>query len=105
MRMNITSPFGYQKHEKKNLQPRFFHRVVPYLSNNILLATEYKTTIKSLHSEAVSQSISSQVHDCVLQTSSSQIAAEEANLPRPYRPSVSSSVHHFVAPSISIVRG
>ena len=45
--------------------------------------TSYKSIIKFLNNETVSQAKSSLAPNGVLQTSSSQIEAEEANLPRP----------------------
>ena len=47
------------------------------------------TTIKSLHSNAVSDSKSLLSHSRFLQTASPHIAPEEANLPRPYRATLS----------------
>jgi len=63
---------------KQTLQSRFLHCVVPYLSSGIIPPTDYVTTIKSLHTEAVSDFKS-------LQTASPKIVPEKANLPRPYR--------------------
>ena len=45
----------------------------------------YWTTIKSLHTKAVSDLNSVLSHNGVLQTASPQIAPDEVNLPRPYR--------------------
>ena len=78
------------------------HNFASYLSNDILPTTNYKAIVKSLHTEMISQSISS---NRLLKTASPKVgAAEEANFPRPYRTSLS-QLHPFVAPSIPIVRG
>ena len=66
---------------KQTLQSRFLHCVAPYLSNGILSPSDYSTTIKSLHTKAVSFS---NLLTLNLQTASPQIAAEEANLSKPY---------------------
>ena len=78
---------GFQKHEIHPLF-RLLHRLAPYLSNDILHTTDYKSTIKYLLTETVSQSTSSLVPNCFLQCSL-HIATEEANLPSQYRTSLS----------------
>ena len=55
----------------------FLHHFAPCLSNDILLTTSYKTTIKPLHNENVSQSISLLASNRFLQVISLQITAEE----------------------------
>ena len=67
---------------KQTLQSRFLHCVAPNLSSGILPTTDYGTTIKSLHTKAVSDSKYLLSHNSVLQTASLHIAPEEANLPR-----------------------
>ena len=57
--------------------------------------TDYGTTIKPLHTRAVTIFKSFLSTNRVFQSASPQIAPEEANLPRPYK----------IAPSIPIVRG
>ena len=88
---------------KNDLQSRFLHRVAPYLSNGILYTSDYGTIIKSIHTKAVSDSKSYLTLN--LQTASLQIATEVSNLSRLIGPSIPNSVHHFVVPSIPIVRG
>ena len=87
---------------KKNLQSQFPHRVAPYIWYDFLPTSNYGTTIKSLHTEAVSDTKSLLTRNRVLQTDSPQIAAEEANPPHPYRTTLSqhrssfySSIHSY----------
>ena len=94
-------PFGYQRHEK-TLLSRFFHRVAPYQSNGVLPTSNYGTTVKFLHTETVSKSISFLARNSFLHTASPQIPTEEANLPRPHmttlsqhRSSFCSSLHFY----------
>ena len=69
----------------KCLLSRFLHYVAPYLSSGILPPTGYGTSIKSLHTRAVTTSKSLLSPNRVLQIASPKIAPEETNLPRPYR--------------------
>ena len=55
----------------------------------ILPTTDYWMIIKSLHTKDVSDSKSLLSHNHVLLTTSQQIAPEEANLPRPYKSTLS----------------
>ena len=74
----------------------------PHLSSGILPPTDYETTIKSLHTRAVTISKTFLSHNRVLQTASPQISPEEAKLPRSYkstlpqiRSSFCSSLHSY----------
>ena len=69
---------------KQTLQSQFLNCFAPCPSSDILPSFDYGTSIKSLHTKAVSDYKSLLTHDCVLQTAFPQIAQEEANLPRPY---------------------
>ena len=80
----VTSPLGIRD-KKKTLQSRFFRHVALYLSNSVFPTYNYGTTIKFLHNTAACDSISLLTSNSVLHTASPQIAAREANLPRPYR--------------------
>ena len=87
---------------KHTHQSRLLQCVAPHLSSGIIPPTDYGTTIKSLHTRAVSISKSFLSHNRVLQTVSPQIAPEKANLPRPYsitlsqlRSSFCSSLHSY----------
>jgi len=51
----VTSSSDIRK-MKQNFQSRFLHCIAPYLSSGILPPTDYGTTIKSLHTKAVSDS-------------------------------------------------
>ena len=70
--------------KEETLKSRFLHRVAPYLSNDIIPTTEYKTTIEYLHTEAGYRFIDNLAENSVFETSFTEIAVEE-NLPRPYR--------------------
>ena len=87
---------------KQTLQSRLLHCVAPHLSNGILPPTDYGTTIKSLHTRAVTISKSLLSHNRALQTASPQIDLEKVNLPRHYRCTLSqlsfsfySSLHSY----------
>ena len=87
---------------KQTFQSRFLHCAAPYVSSVNLLPTGYGTTIKSLHTKAISDYKSLLSHNPVLQTVSPQITPEETNLPRPYRTTLSqlrlsfcSSLHSY----------
>ena len=77
------------------LQSWFLHRVIQYLSNVILPTLSYKTILKSLHNETVSQFI------LLLQIYSPQISAEEVNLLRPSRNSFSQLHSSFCSSLLS----
>ena len=85
---NLVTSLSGIRNMKWTLQYQFLYRVAPYLSNNILPITEYKTTVKSIHSEAVFKFISSLADNHDLHTSSPQIARKEVNFPLPYRTSL-----------------
>ena len=82
----VTSSSGI-RNMKQNLQSRFLHYVAPYLLSGILPLTDYGTNIKSLHTIAVFGSVL--FNNRILRTASPKIAPEEANLPRPYRSTLS----------------
>ena len=97
----VTSPSA-SRDMKQTFQSWFLHVVAPHLSSGILAPAEYGTTIKSLHTRAVAASESLLSPNRVLQTASPQITPEEANLPRPYRNTLSqfcssscSSLHSY----------
>jgi len=56
-----------------------------YLSNDVVPTAENKSTIKSLHSHAVSLSMDNLTANRVLQITSPQLAVEAKYLPHPYR--------------------
>ena len=68
---------------KQTFQSRFLHYIASYLSSDILPPTDYGSTIKFLHTKAVSDSKSLLSHSRVFQTASPQIPPEQENLPRP----------------------
>ena len=94
-----TSGFRNMKHTR---QAGFLHHVDLYLSNDILPKTSYKTTIKSLHNETVSQSISPSAPNNSIPFP--QIAAEGVILPLQDFLPFPSSVHLSTDPSVHIVR-
>ena len=89
---------GYQK---QILQSRFLHHVA-CISRTIFIILP-TTDYKSLHTGTVPQTISSLASIRVIQTFSPEIAAEEANLPHPYRTSLS-QLHSYCCSSLHYYR-
>ena len=77
-------PFEYQKHET-NSSISVSSMCCSVSIEQYSTPSDYETTIKSLHTKTVSDSNSLLSYNRVLQTVSSQIAPEEANLTRLYR--------------------
>ena len=97
----VIFPSG-SRNKKQTFRSRLLHNVASHLSSGILPPTNYWTTIKSLHTRAVTITKSLLSPNRVLQTASPQITPEEANLPRPYRNTLSqfcssscSSLHSY----------
>ena len=80
----VTAPSG-PRQMKYTLQSRFLPTVAPYLTNGTLPPDTYRATIASLHTSAVSASISSRPPNRVLQEPAPPVSEEERTLPRPYR--------------------
>ena len=80
----VTAPSG-PRNMKQTLQSRFLPTVAPYLTNGTLPPTTFKATLKSLHTSAVSSTISSRPPNRVLQAPAPPVSEEELDLPRPYR--------------------
>ena len=83
-----TAPSG-PRNIRHTLQSRFHPAVAPYLSNGALPPTQYKPTLKALHSSAVLSSIDSRNSNRVLSTQPPTISDEESSLPRPHRTTLS----------------
>ena len=67
------------------LQSNLLPTVAPYLSNGCLHPDNYKATIQSLHTAAVTSAISSRPPNRVLEQPNPPISDEELTLPRAYR--------------------
>ena len=79
-----TAPSG-PRQMKHTLQSRFLPTVAPYLTDGHLPPDSFRATIQSLHTAAVSHTISSRPPNRVLQEPNPEVAEEEAELPRSYR--------------------
>ena len=68
-------------YDKKTLQKKFLSVVAPYTVGGIIPPDEYKSTLKSLHTEAVTRAIASRSPNKVLLTPPPVVADEEKLLP------------------------
>ena len=84
------------------LQSLFLYGVDPYLLNDILPTTSYKSTIQTHYSETESQFKCPPAPNHVSSLFFSQIQAE-VNLPRPYKTFLSQLHSSFCSASIPIV--
>ena len=83
-----TSPSG-PRHIRHTLQSHSLASITPYLTNGVLLPSDYKPTIATLHTSAVQSAIAAQPPNRVLQIPAPSISDEEISLPRPYRTALS----------------
>ena len=79
----VTSPSG-PRNMKQTLQSKFLPTVAPYLVDGSLPPQNYRSTIKSLHTEAVAAALAAADPNPLLQARP-PIAEEEISLPRHYR--------------------
>ena len=80
----VTTPPA-PRNMKKPLQSRFHSRVEPYTVNGIVPPATYRSTIGSIHTDAVSQALASYRVNKVLGARPPVVAPEEASLPRAHR--------------------
>ena len=99
---SIVTSLSGNRNMKHTIQSRFLHYVASHLLSGILSPTDYGTSIKSLHTRAVTITKSFLSYNRVLHTVSTQIAPEEANISYPYRSTLSqlrssfcSSLHFY----------
>ena len=84
----VTTPPG-PRSMKKTLQSRVYSRVESYTVNGIVPRATYRSTIGSIHTDAVAQVLASYRDNRVLGTRPPEIAPEEASLPRAHRVALS----------------
>merc|ERR1712074_433299 len=85
----ITSSSSGPRPIRKTLQSHSLPMVAPYLTNGVLLPSDYKPTIASLHTSTVQSTIASQRPNRILQAPAPDISDDETSLPRPYRTALS----------------
>ena len=71
--------------QKPTLQNKFFDKIRPLLSGNVLPAQNYSTALKAIHTSSVSESVQELAANRVLNASPPLIDKSEASLPRKYR--------------------
>ena len=81
----ITSSSSGPRPIRQTLQSHSLPSVAPYLTNGVLLPSDYKPTVASLHTSTVQSTIASRPPNRVLQTPAPAISDDEISLPRPYR--------------------
>ena len=84
----VVAPPG-PRDKKKTLQKKFLSVVAPYTVGGIIPPDEYKSTLISLHTEAVTRAIASRSPNKVLHTPPPAVADEEKLLPRRLRSTLS----------------
>ena len=84
----VTSPSG-PRTMKQTLYSRFHHRVEPYTVNGTVPPDTYRNTIRSIHTDAVSQALASYKDNKVLSSRPPMVSPEERSLPRPHRVTLS----------------
>ena len=84
----VTSPSG-PRTMKQTLYSRFHHRVEPYTVNGTVPPDTYRNTIRSIHTDAISQLLASYRDNKVLSFRPTVVASEERSLPRPHRVTLS----------------
>ena len=74
---------------KQTLYSRFHHRIEPYTVNGTVPPDTYRTTIRSIHTDAVSRALASYGDNKVLSSRPPMVSPEERSLPRPHRVTLS----------------
>ena len=79
-----TSPSG-PRSIRQTLQSHSLPSVAPFLSDGVMLPSDYKPTLAALHTSAVQSAIASRPPNRVLQAPAPEVADEEGSLPRPHQ--------------------
>jgi hypothetical protein len=91
----VTAPPVPRAHLKPTLQTKYDSALTPYLTNSVILSSNYKKVVSALHTSAVQAAIANQPVNRVLGTAPPDISEKEIQIPREHQTTLSQLCSDF----------